>query len=81
MPQLDGHEKHNDLIDLIIQSSQKTVDVKNEDGTISREQQMDTDSLWWKTHTISSNQFGQYLILGFNSLPHSLQRLSSTIIF
>jgi len=55
----DGHEKHNDLIDLIIQSSQKTVDVRNEDGTISREQQMDTDSLWWKTHTISSNQFGQ----------------------
>ena len=41
----DGHEKHNDLIDLIIQSSQKTVDVRNEDGTISREQQMDTDSL------------------------------------
>ena len=57
MPQLDGHEKHNDLIDLIIQSSQKTVDVKNEDGTINREYQMDTDSLWWKTHTISSNQF------------------------
>lgn len=59
MPQLDGHEKHNDLIDLIIQASQKTVDVKNEDGTINREYQMDTDSLWRKTHTISSNQFGQ----------------------
>ena len=58
----DGHEKHNDLIDLIIQSSQKTVDVRNEDGTISREQQMDTDSLWWKTHTISSNQFDNWLL-------------------
>ena len=44
----DGHEKHNDLIDLIIQSSQKTVDVKNEDGTINREYHMDTDSLWCK---------------------------------
>jgi hypothetical protein len=59
MPQPDGSEKHNDLIDLIIQSSQKTIDVKNDDGTISREMQMDTDSLWWKTHTISSSNFGQ----------------------
>ncbi len=59
MPQPDGQEKHNDLIDLIIQSSQKTVDIKNEDGTISRDYQIDTDSLWWKTHTISSNHFGQ----------------------
>ena len=55
----DGTEKHNDVIDLVIQATQKIIDVRNDDGTISREQQMDTDSLWWKTHSISSNNFGQ----------------------
>ena len=59
MPLPDSSEKHNDLIDLIIQSAQKTVDINNGDGTISREMQMDADSHWWKTHTISSNNFGQ----------------------
>ena len=58
MPSSDSNEKHNDLIDLIIQSSQKIVDIRNDDGSIIREQQMDSDSLWWKTHTISSNTFG-----------------------
>ena len=55
MPAPDGQEKHNDLIDLIIQSATKTVNVKGEDGTIFQEQQMDSDSLWWKTHSISAN--------------------------
>ncbi|KFM21666.1 hypothetical protein AAA799B03_00766 [Marine Group I thaumarchaeote SCGC AAA799-B03] len=55
----DGTEKHNDVIDLVIQATQKIIDVKNDDGTLSQEQQMDTDSLWWKTHSISSNNFGQ----------------------
>ena len=58
MPASDGQEKHNDLIDLIIQSATKTVNVKGEDGTIFQEQQMDSDSLWWKTHSISANTFG-----------------------
>jgi hypothetical protein len=34
------------------------VDIRNDDGTIYREQQMDSDSLWRKTHFISSNTFG-----------------------
>ena len=42
----DTPEKHNDLVDLIIQSATKSVDVKNEDGTIFRERQMDDDILW-----------------------------------
>jgi hypothetical protein len=54
----DGQHKHNDLVDLIIQSSTKTVNVQSEDGTTYQEQQLDSDSLWWKTHSISSNQFG-----------------------
>jgi hypothetical protein len=54
----DTPEKHNDLVDLIIQSATKSVDVKNEDGTIFRERQMDDDILWWKTHSISTNTFG-----------------------
>ena len=58
MPVSDGQEKHNDLIDLIIQASTKTVNIKNDDGAIYQEQQMDADSIWWKTHTISSNKFG-----------------------
>jgi molecular chaperone GrpE (heat shock protein) len=58
MPVPDGQDKHNDLVDLIIQSSTKIVNVQNEDGTEYQEQQLDSDSLWWKTHSISSNQFG-----------------------
>jgi hypothetical protein len=58
MPATDGQEKHNDLVDLIIQSATKTVNVKHEDGSIVQEQQMDSDSLWWKTHSISANTFG-----------------------
>jgi molecular chaperone GrpE (heat shock protein) len=58
MPVPDGQDKHNDLVDLIIQSSTKTVNVQSEDGTQYQEQQLDSDSLWWKTHSISSNQFG-----------------------
>jgi hypothetical protein len=58
MPSPEGQEKHNDLIDLIIQSATKTVNVKGDDGTIFQEQQMDSDSLWWKTHFISANTFG-----------------------
>jgi molecular chaperone GrpE (heat shock protein) len=58
MPVPDGQDKHNDLVDLIIQSSTKTVNVQSEDGTTYQEQQLDSDSLWWKTHSISSNQFG-----------------------
>jgi polyhydroxyalkanoate synthesis regulator phasin len=58
MPVPDGQDKHNDLVDLIIQSSMKTVNVQSEDGTQYQEQQMDSDSLWWKTHSISSNQLG-----------------------
>ena len=58
MPVPDGQDKHNDLVDLIIQSSTKIVNVQNEDGTTYQEQQMDSDSLWWKTHSISSNTFG-----------------------
>lgn len=54
----EGQEKHNDLIDLIIQSSTKDVAVKNEDGIVYQERQLNADSLWWKTHTISSNRFG-----------------------
>jgi molecular chaperone GrpE (heat shock protein) len=58
MPVPDGQDKHNDLVDLIIQSSTKTVNVQSEDGTTYQEQQLDSDSLWWKAHSISSNQFG-----------------------
>ena len=58
MPIPDGQDKHNDLVDLIIQSSTKLVNVQNEDGTTYQEQQLDSDSLWWKTHSISSNTFG-----------------------
>ena len=43
MPQQDSNEKHNDLFDLIIQSAQKTVDVKNKDGTMFRELRMYDD--------------------------------------
>jgi len=44
MPVSDDQKKHNDLIDLIIQASTKTVNIKNDDGVIFQEQQMNENS-------------------------------------
>lgn len=60
MPQPEGQPKYNDLIDIIIQSSQKTIDVPQKDGTITKEQIIDDDTVWFKTGSVNSNTYGRF---------------------
>jgi hypothetical protein len=60
LPQPEGSPKYNDLIDIIIQSSQKTIDVQQKDGTVTKEQIIDDETIWWKTGSVNANTFGRF---------------------
>jgi hypothetical protein len=60
MGQPEGQPKYNDLIDIIIQSSQKTIDVIQKDGSTTKEQIIDDDTIWWKTGSVNANTFGRF---------------------
>lgn len=55
----EGQPRTNDLIDIIIQSSQKTVDVVQEDGSVTKEQIVDSEIMWWKTLSVAANTLGR----------------------
>lgn len=48
----EGQPKYNDLIDIVITASQKTVDVPQKDGTVTKEQILDDDTLYFKTLSV-----------------------------
>jgi hypothetical protein len=54
-----GEPKYNDLIDIMIQASQKTVKVEQKDGGIVTEQMLDEDIIWCKTGSVASNTFAR----------------------
>ena len=56
----EGQPKYNDLIDIIIQSSQKTVDTIQKDGSVTKEQIIDPEIMWWKTLSVASNTLGRF---------------------
>ena len=60
MPQPEGQPKYNDLIDIIIQSSQKTIDVTQKDGSITKEQIIDDDTVWFKTGSVNANTYDRF---------------------
>lgn len=55
----EGQPKYNDLIDIIIQSSQKTVDTLQKDGSVTKEQVIDPEIIWWKTLSVASPTLGR----------------------
>jgi len=55
----EGQPRTNDLIDIIIQSSQRTIDAVQEDGSIIKEQVVDPETVWWKTLSVASNTLGR----------------------
>lgn len=55
----EGGAKNQDLIDAVITSSQKTVDVKQKDGSLASEQRLDEDTIWTKLLHVNSNNLGQ----------------------
>lgn len=56
----EGSPRYNDLVDVIIQSVTKNVDLEQKDGSITKEQIIDGEGLWWKTNKIASNMFGAF---------------------
>ncbi len=59
MIQEGGTSDHNDTVDIVFQSVQKTSYVVNEEGNTVSTQVMDDLALWFKTLTVSSNKLGQ----------------------
>lgn len=57
----EGQPKHNDLTDIVIASSQRSIDVEQKDGSITKEQIIDEEILWCKTQSIASCTFGRYM--------------------
>lgn len=60
MPQPEGAPKYNDLIDIIIQSSQKSVEIEQKDGSKTTEQILDEDTVWFKTGSVAANTYGRF---------------------
>jgi hypothetical protein len=56
----EGQPKYNDLIDIVVQAAQKTIDVEQKDGTVTKEQIMDEEIIWWKTGSVNSNSFARF---------------------
>lgn len=56
----DGQAKATDLIDIIQQASMKTSEIENEDGTVTSQQIIDPETVWWKTLSVASSSFGRF---------------------
>ena len=53
----EGSPRYNDLVDVIIQSVTGYEDVPQKDGSIVKEQIINSEGLWWKTNKIDSEKF------------------------
>jgi hypothetical protein len=51
-----------DLLDVILQASQKMVEVDNPDGSGSklRQPEIDSEIIWWKTLMVNANTLGRF---------------------
>ena len=56
----EGQQKYNDLIDVIVQASQKSVDVEQKDGSMTKENILDPEIVWWKTGSVNANTFARF---------------------
>ena len=55
----EGQPKNQDLIDAVITASQKTTEITQKDGTITKEQLLDDDTIWTKLLSVNANTLGQ----------------------
>jgi len=56
----EGQPKYNDLIDIIIESAKKTVEVPQIDGTMANQTIIDPEVIWWKTGSVNSSMFSRF---------------------
>lgn len=55
----EGQPKYNDLIDIVIASAQKNINVEQKDGSVTSEQIIDEEIVWWKTLSVAANTLGR----------------------
>src|SRR3990167_742526 len=56
----EGQPKYNDLIDIIIESAKKNVEVPQSDGSIIKQSIIDDEIIWWKTGSVNSSMFARF---------------------
>ena len=61
MQQEGGTSDHNDTVDIVFQSVQKSIVTEDDEGNEVRSTVMDDLALWCKTLTVSSNKLGQLI--------------------
>lgn len=72
-----GTGDHNDTVDIVFQSVQKTIVSLDEEGKEVRTQVMDDLALWCKTLTVSSNKLGQLIFEGMEFVRNGLSANSN----
>lgn len=70
MPIPESEKTHNDLLDIIIEGSQTIEEVEQPDGKLAKQLVLDPETIWWKTHIVSSPLFAAlaYEIKAFQHL-------------
>lgn len=55
-------QKHNDLIDVVIESSQEKVEFETEEGKKGTRLEINPEIIWWKTQIVASPTFGRFAL-------------------
>lgn len=58
----DAERKHNDLIDIIIEGSQRIEEVENEEGKKQKTLVLDPETIYWKTHIVNSPTLARFVL-------------------
>ena len=61
MPLPESQKQHNDLIDIIVEGSQKIEIVENEQGRLQKQLILDPETIYWKTHVVNSPTFARFV--------------------
>ena len=72
-----GTGDHNDTVDIVFQSVQKTIISYDEEGKQIRTQIMDDLALWCKTLTVSSNKLAQLIFEAMEFVRNGLSAHSN----
>jgi len=57
----ESQKQHNDLIDIIIEASQKIQDVEGADGKVTKQMILNPETVYWKTHIVNSPTFARFV--------------------
>lgn len=52
-----------DLIDLLVESSQVITERTEQDGTVTRSLDLDPEKLYWSTRMVNSDKFGRFVLV------------------